>query len=121
MLKNFSQVIARLLLGVAVVFCTLATSAVLLPQQHKPMSMSGWTSDWDYDGKKILGHIEVDVYLWNARTARLLHKFVGHRERIRSVQFSPDGKYALTAVSYTHLRAHETPEHLVCRLLLEKK
>ena len=31
--------------------------------------------------------------------------------------------YSLTAdaVSYTHLRAHETPEHLVCRLLLEKK
>eukprot|EP00658_Telonema_sp_P-2_P053654 TRINITY_DN42243_c0_g1_i1.p1 TRINITY_DN42243_c0_g1~~TRINITY_DN42243_c0_g1_i1.p1 ORF type:complete len:104 (-),score=25.25 TRINITY_DN42243_c0_g1_i1:16-327(-) len=27
----------------------------------------------------------------------------------------------VTAVSYTHLRAHETPEHLVCRLLLEKK
>ena len=25
------------------------------------------------------------------------------------------------AVYYTHLRAHETPEHLVCRLLLEKK
>src|SRR5665254_22423 len=24
------------------------------------------------------------------------------------------------AVSYTHLRAHETPERLVCRLLLEK-
>src|SRR5678816_1813178 len=28
---------------------------------------------------------------------------------------------SLWAVSYTHLRAHETPEHLVCRLLLEKK
>eukprot|EP00658_Telonema_sp_P-2_P027250 TRINITY_DN21078_c0_g1_i2.p1 TRINITY_DN21078_c0_g1~~TRINITY_DN21078_c0_g1_i2.p1 ORF type:complete len:384 (+),score=94.95 TRINITY_DN21078_c0_g1_i2:182-1333(+) len=27
----------------------------------------------------------------------------------------------LISVSYTHLRAHETPEHLVCRLLLEKK
>src|SRR5678815_4765977 len=27
----------------------------------------------------------------------------------------------LLPVSYTHLRAHETPEHLVCRLLLEKK
>eukprot|EP00658_Telonema_sp_P-2_P000494 TRINITY_DN10189_c0_g1_i9.p1 TRINITY_DN10189_c0_g1~~TRINITY_DN10189_c0_g1_i9.p1 ORF type:complete len:386 (+),score=111.61 TRINITY_DN10189_c0_g1_i9:123-1280(+) len=27
----------------------------------------------------------------------------------------------ILAVSYTHLRAHETPEHLVCRLLLEKK
>ena len=24
----------------------------------------------------------------------------------------------VAAVSYTHLRAHETPEHLVCRLLL---
>src|SRR5678816_4207286 len=32
----------------------------------------------------------------------------------------PAGKYGLP-VSYTHLRAHETPEHLVCRLLLEKK
>src|SRR5678816_776367 len=32
------------------------------------------------------------------------------------------GKWGLgyiTTVSYTHLRAHETPEHLVCRLLLE--
>eukprot|EP00658_Telonema_sp_P-2_P023717 TRINITY_DN19508_c0_g3_i2.p2 TRINITY_DN19508_c0_g3~~TRINITY_DN19508_c0_g3_i2.p2 ORF type:complete len:202 (+),score=72.91 TRINITY_DN19508_c0_g3_i2:378-983(+) len=28
---------------------------------------------------------------------------------------------AADPVSYTHLRAHETPEHLVCRLLLEKK
>ena len=26
-----------------------------------------------------------------------------------------------TPVSYTHLRAHETRRHLVCRLLLEKK
>src|SRR5674536_150818 len=24
-------------------------------------------------------------------------------------------------VSYTHLRAHETPDHLLCRLLLKKK
>ena len=29
--------------------------------------------------------------------------------------------FIIIAVSYTHLRAHETPEHLVCRLLLEKK
>ena len=27
----------------------------------------------------------------------------------------------LIAVSYTHLRAHETDSYLVCRLLLEKK
>ena len=30
-------------------------------------------------------------------------------------------RLSAAAVSYTHLRAHETPEHLVCRLLLEKK
>eukprot|EP00658_Telonema_sp_P-2_P050257 TRINITY_DN382_c0_g1_i20.p1 TRINITY_DN382_c0_g1~~TRINITY_DN382_c0_g1_i20.p1 ORF type:complete len:178 (-),score=50.01 TRINITY_DN382_c0_g1_i20:48-581(-) len=32
-----------------------------------------------------------------------------------------EGASDLGPVSYTHLRAHETPEHLVCRLLLEKK
>src|SRR5678815_5503447 len=30
----------------------------------------------------------------------------------------PAQVFALETVSYTHLRAHETPEHLVCRLLL---
>eukprot|EP00658_Telonema_sp_P-2_P001017 TRINITY_DN10376_c0_g1_i3.p1 TRINITY_DN10376_c0_g1~~TRINITY_DN10376_c0_g1_i3.p1 ORF type:complete len:120 (+),score=24.79 TRINITY_DN10376_c0_g1_i3:84-443(+) len=34
---------------------------------------------------------------------------------------SPDTGSSIMPVSYTHLRAHETPEHLVCRLLLEKK
>eukprot|EP00658_Telonema_sp_P-2_P083538 TRINITY_DN907_c0_g1_i2.p1 TRINITY_DN907_c0_g1~~TRINITY_DN907_c0_g1_i2.p1 ORF type:complete len:355 (-),score=37.73 TRINITY_DN907_c0_g1_i2:134-1198(-) len=32
-----------------------------------------------------------------------------------------DPVLCVDTVSYTHLRAHETPEHLVCRLLLEKK
>ena len=31
------------------------------------------------------------------------------------------GRHECTAVSYTHLRAHETVLDLVCRLLLEKK
>ena len=31
------------------------------------------------------------------------------------------GEGSVVAVSYTHLRAHETSLHLVCRLLLEKK
>ncbi len=29
--------------------------------------------------------------------------------------------YPCSPVSYTHLRAHETDQYLVCRLLLEKK
>ena len=46
---------------------------------------------------------------------------------INSLTFSSINDYksnfngCLFAVSYTHLRAHETPEHLVCRHLLEKK
>ena len=32
-----------------------------------------------------------------------------------------DFESSLKAVSYTHLRAHETEADLVCRLLLEKK
>ena len=32
-----------------------------------------------------------------------------------------DGDTCAVAVSYTHLRAHETVLDLVCRLLLEKK
>eukprot|EP00658_Telonema_sp_P-2_P071385 TRINITY_DN60656_c0_g1_i1.p1 TRINITY_DN60656_c0_g1~~TRINITY_DN60656_c0_g1_i1.p1 ORF type:complete len:601 (+),score=87.03 TRINITY_DN60656_c0_g1_i1:575-2377(+) len=34
---------------------------------------------------------------------------------------NPISDQGIVSVSYTHLRAHETPEHLVCRLLLEKK
>ena len=35
--------------------------------------------------------------------------------------FPRDIREILKAVSYTHLRAHETGRNLVCRLLLEKK
>ena len=43
-----------------------------------------------------------------------------------TVQISPRRRPSqsiqdLEGVSYTHLRAHETPEQLVCRPLLEKK
>ena len=46
--------------------------------------------------------------------------YTGGRMGVSAVPGS--GKtHTLSSVSYTHLRAHETPEHLVCRLLLEKK
>eukprot|EP00658_Telonema_sp_P-2_P045470 TRINITY_DN3342_c0_g1_i7.p1 TRINITY_DN3342_c0_g1~~TRINITY_DN3342_c0_g1_i7.p1 ORF type:complete len:386 (+),score=83.65 TRINITY_DN3342_c0_g1_i7:158-1315(+) len=38
-----------------------------------------------------------------------------------SVEYVNAHATSTPSVSYTHLRAHETPEHLVCRLLLEKK
>eukprot|EP00658_Telonema_sp_P-2_P061557 TRINITY_DN50245_c0_g1_i1.p1 TRINITY_DN50245_c0_g1~~TRINITY_DN50245_c0_g1_i1.p1 ORF type:complete len:108 (-),score=21.63 TRINITY_DN50245_c0_g1_i1:69-392(-) len=50
----------------------------------------------------------------------------GYKKERDVLDFKPQGQRAYAAdfsmtVSYTHLRAHETPEHLVCRLLLEKK
>eukprot|EP00658_Telonema_sp_P-2_P036211 TRINITY_DN26239_c0_g3_i1.p1 TRINITY_DN26239_c0_g3~~TRINITY_DN26239_c0_g3_i1.p1 ORF type:complete len:129 (+),score=37.20 TRINITY_DN26239_c0_g3_i1:273-659(+) len=41
--------------------------------------------------------------------------------RLNYIHWMEDLVGSRIAVSYTHLRAHETPEHLVCRLLLEKK
>ena len=40
---------------------------------------------------------------------------------IAKCQAQVEESTSVVPVSYTHLRAHETPEHLVCRLLLEKK
>ena len=40
---------------------------------------------------------------------------------VKNVLIGPGAIVDPITVSYTHLRAHETPEHLVCRLLLEKK
>ena len=45
-----------------------------------------------------------------------------HVTRFHLARLGETGRYfGRTAVSYTHLRAHETVLDLVCRLLLEKK
>src|SRR5678815_4942109 len=55
----------------------------------------------------------------------LLNKLAIEVRRVDRKQMQPLTDEALQlaeqlgSVSYTHLRAHETPEHLVCRLLLE--
>src|SRR5678815_5927959 len=59
--------------------------------------------------------IRVEVYMFLDFGTRRLDIVVncGRIDRVKYIGSRP--------VSYTHLRAHETPEHLVCRLLLEKK
>eukprot|EP00658_Telonema_sp_P-2_P036132 TRINITY_DN26189_c0_g1_i2.p1 TRINITY_DN26189_c0_g1~~TRINITY_DN26189_c0_g1_i2.p1 ORF type:complete len:112 (-),score=22.70 TRINITY_DN26189_c0_g1_i2:74-409(-) len=55
------------------------------------------------------------------RAGTLLATYVGHHlQTTLKKQVTAETIFEI-AVSYTHLRAHETPEHLVCRLLLEKK
>src|SRR5678816_4794111 len=56
--------------------------------------------------------------LWRRRRANLLAPRANSSSALAD---SPESRWSTCAVSYTHLRAHETPEHLVCRLLLEKK
>ena len=55
-----------------------------------------------------------------------ISKSFGNTQAVRDVSFDvvPGEIFGLlgpNAVSYTHLRAHETVLDLVCRLLLEKK
>src|SRR5678815_2638433 len=46
-----------------------------------------------------------------ASTLNTLHNLHFYLDTLRQI------RDAIASVSYTHLRAHETPEHLVCRLL----
>src|SRR5678815_5657639 len=65
-----------------------------------------------YDPKKVSYGTLLQIYFSVAHDPTQLnrqHPDVGPQYR------------SAVSVSYTHLRAHETPEHLVCRLLLEKK
>eukprot|EP00658_Telonema_sp_P-2_P084035 TRINITY_DN9228_c0_g1_i6.p2 TRINITY_DN9228_c0_g1~~TRINITY_DN9228_c0_g1_i6.p2 ORF type:complete len:175 (+),score=53.58 TRINITY_DN9228_c0_g1_i6:137-661(+) len=58
--------------------------------------------------------------VWGALETLMLMRAVGELKKMVH-QCRDARRRAFRPVSYTHLRAHETPEHLVCRLLLEKK
>ncbi len=89
-----------------IVFFVLCIGASGQPAFGQPMppvatqwkqSIERRYTDWDYDGKRILGHVDEDICLWDAVTGQLLHRLKGHQERIHKVQFSPDGKHALSS------------------------
>jgi len=54
------------------------------------------------------------------KEVEMLLRSVSLKGKVEEKPFGIEGRI-LTAVSYTHLRAHETRHDLVCRLLLEKK
>jgi len=87
--------------GFAIVGLTLCIGASGQPVSGQPaqwkQSIERPKRGWDYDGKRILGHIGYDVCLWDATTGKLLQKMKGHKERIFAVQFSPDGHHALSS------------------------
>ena len=79
---------------------------------------------WDYDGKRILGHVGQTVILWDAATGKLLQKLPGHKERIFAVRFSPDGVHAPVAAVQPGGDAQlpsERHPHLLLNLTTESK
>ena len=72
-------------------------------------AVTGEFTRWGGHALQVLG---VDVSDWS------YYKIIGMQGTIFT---RIDGVMILGTVSYTHLRAHETRRHLVCRLLLEKK
>ena len=50
-----------------------------------------------------------------------IYKWDDGIEETKEFEITIKSKLEFKAVSYTHLRAHETGRNLVCRLLLEKK
>eukprot|EP00658_Telonema_sp_P-2_P015815 TRINITY_DN16105_c0_g3_i1.p1 TRINITY_DN16105_c0_g3~~TRINITY_DN16105_c0_g3_i1.p1 ORF type:complete len:198 (-),score=31.63 TRINITY_DN16105_c0_g3_i1:39-632(-) len=80
-----------------------------------PLGIRGW----------LVGYMAtVQIFPLNEYIAKLELRCADQKireEKLFRYMEDNDMRRRLMAVSYTHLRAHETPEHLVCRLLLEKK
>src|SRR5450759_1637797 len=90
--------------------------------------VDAWSSDHDHEAfahalgleqlDELREVLDVDVLLRDD----LAHKDgVGNALERRLEELRAGDLRAHVAVSYTHLRAHETRHELVCRLLLEKK
>lgn len=82
----------------------LSVTMQLAAEESTPPVASQWkssierpTKGWDYDGKRILGHIDHEICLWDAATGQILHRMKDHQERIQKVEFSPDGRHAVSS------------------------
>ena len=80
--------------------------------------------------QEILARAGVDVNVhpdaWSDEQTRVLRRMIEDEYVVEGplrteTQLNIKRLMDIGSVSYTHLRAHETSEHLVCRLLLEKK
>lgn len=57
-------------------------------------------SAWSSDGKRLATgslHPINSIHIWDTSTGKELHKLVGHNNSIRELNFSPDGRYLVSA------------------------
>src|SRR5678816_1948116 len=84
--------------------------------ENKEVPWEEITRGYEYEKDQYIEITDEDLEGADVQLTRTIQvlEFVSESE-IDPVYF--DKPYYLEPVSYTHLRAHETPEHLVCRLL----
>src|SRR5665647_2295199 len=92
------------------------------PTQEKGTTMFELHSNFTFDGQKnIIDGVRPSNHALH-ETVEITHGVTDNFEIGFYFFTNYTSKYGYKyAVSYTHLRAHETDSYLVCRLLLEKK
>src|SRR5678815_2813250 len=98
-------------LKIGTVFATLSLvfGVLLLVNSHLTQQLIGASAAINHAGSQ-----RMRVY----RLGFLLNRTEPKSAVFRDVVLREIDELEHVSVSYTHLRAHETPEHLVCRLLL---
>ncbi len=56
--------------------CISASSRLASGQPWPLPGIERPSRGWDYDGRRILGHIGHDICLWDAETGKLLHRMI---------------------------------------------
>src|SRR5678816_4623061 len=99
----------------------VAKISLLISVTHTSRNRMESTTSWKYTRRFMSMLDDRNTYPANTpqnvlRTVR--HGTVINAPRYLGASVNSTGSSPITrkAVSYTHLRAHETPEHLVCRL-----
>ena len=81
-----------------------------------------WMGDFDHMLSQIEKKMEAGFRCVKLKIGAIdFEKELALLRHIRTHFSSKEIELRVDAVSYTHLRAHETDSYLVCRLLLEKK
>src|SRR5678815_2870366 len=80
------------------------------------LALTPWVFGWPDPGLSfdVALHIGTLVALLLFFRSEWLKLLQGGVSLLSGNRRDPNAKLALHPVSYTHLRAHETPEHLVC-------
>jgi hypothetical protein len=75
-----SFAIAMLVLGIAGTSQIVSGKPRSIKSEQNMRSIERPNPSWDYDGKRILGHVGHTVILWDAMTGKVLQKLKAHEE-----------------------------------------